>query len=91
VFLMSYGDLMEDLASAWRYSDATGKPISYDRKWVHTLPSVFDILERLELSEAVEKIPKKRGRPKGEVIRPEKPKRLRGRPRKNSDTQADGN
>jgi len=88
---MSYGDLMEDLASAWRYSDATGKPRSYDRKWVHTLPSVFDMLERLELSEAVEKIPKKRGRPKGEVIRPEKPKRLRGRPRKNSDPQADGN
>jgi len=52
---------------------------------------VFDRLERLELSEAVEKIPKKRGRPKGEVIRPEKPKRLRGRPRKNSDPQADGN
>ncbi len=88
---MSYGDLMEDLASAWRYSDAMGKPRSYDRKWVHTLPSVFDMLERLELSEAIEKIPKKRGRPRSEVVKPEKPKRPRGRPRKNIDTQANGN
>ena len=76
---MSYGDLMEDLASAWRYSDATGEPRSYDRKWVHTLPSVFDMLERLELSEAVETIPKKRGRPRGEVIRPEKTKETAGK------------
>jgi len=84
---MSYGDLMEDLASAWRYSDAIGKPRSYDRKWIHTLPSVFDMLERLGLSEPLEKIPKKRGRPKSEVIKPEKPKRPRGRPRKNTDTK----
>jgi len=88
---MSYGELMEDLASAWRNSDALGKPRSYDRKWVHTLPSVFAMLESLGLSESVEKIPKKRGRPKSEVIRPEKPRRPRGRPRKNSDAQADGN
>ena len=88
---MSYGDLMEDLASAWRYSDAMGKPRSYDKKWVHTLPSVFDMLQRLGLSEPIEKIPKKRGRPKSEVINPEKPKRPRGRPRKNTDVQDIGN
>ena len=84
---MTYGDLLEDLSSAWRQSGSTEKPKSNDSKWVHTLPSVFEILERLGLSEPTVKIPKKRGRPKNEGIKPEKPKRPRGRPRKNVDTQ----
>jgi hypothetical protein len=83
---MSYGDMMEDLSSAWRYSDTQGKPKSYDKKWVHTLPSVFEILEKLNLSESIEKIPKKRGRPKSKLVQPEKPKRPRGRPGKNAVT-----
>jgi hypothetical protein len=87
---MSYGDLMEDLSSAWRYTDAQGIPKSYDKKWVHTLPSVFEILEKLDLSEPIEKSPKKRGRPKSSVPKPEKPKRPRGRPRKMPVTKADG-
>ncbi|MFA6680324.1 MAG: hypothetical protein WCR96_07560 [Candidatus Methanomethylophilaceae archaeon] len=85
---MTYGDLMEDLSSAWRYPVTTEKPKSYDKNWIHTLPSVFDILERLGLSEPIERIPKKRGRPKSEMIKPEKPKRPRGRPRKNAVAQA---
>jgi len=86
---MSYGDLMEDLASAWRYTDAQGLPKSYDKKWIHTLPSVFVLLEKLGLSEPIEKNQKKRGRPKSAVPNPEIPKRPRGRPRKMTVTKAD--
>jgi hypothetical protein len=81
---MTYGDLMEDLSSAWRSVDATGTPKSNDKYWVHTLPSVLEMLENLGLSEPLAKTPKKRGRPKGKVPKPEKPKRPRGRPRKNA-------
>ncbi len=85
---MMYGDLMEDLSSAWRYCDAPERPKSYDKKWNHTLPSVFEILEILGLSEPLVKTPKKKGRPKSALAKPEKPKRPRGRPRKNTDAQA---
>jgi hypothetical protein len=85
---MTYGDLMEDLSSAWRYCDAPERPKSYDKKWNHTLPSVFEILEILGLSEPLVKTPKKKGRPKSALAKPEKPKRPRGRPRKNTDAQA---
>lgn len=88
---MTYGDLMEDLSSAWRQSDATERPKSTDRKWVHTLPSVFELLENLGLSEPLVKTPKKKGRPKSAVVNPEKPKRPRGRPRKNAEAQANEN
>ena len=83
---MSYGELMDDLSSAWRRTDAGGIPRSDDKYWVHTLQIYFDELEALGLSEPVEKPePKKRGRKKKEK-RPdetEKPKRPRGRPKKN--------
>lgn len=80
---MSYGDLMDDLSSAWRMSDAPDSPKSDDGYWVHTLKTVFEELEALELSTPVFKpAPKKRGRPR-KTQEPDKPKRPRGRPRKN--------
>lgn len=79
---MSYGDLMDDLSSAWRMVDAPKPPKSDDGYWVHTLNIVFEELEALGLSLPVPKpAPIKRGRPRKnpEFI---KPKRPRGRPRK---------
>ena len=81
---MSYGDLMDDLSSAWRKTDAPQKPKRDDGCWVHALQIVFEELEALGLSEPVPKPePKKRGRKKKE---PEvsKTKRPRGRPRKDA-------
>jgi len=86
---MSYGDLMEDLSSAWRSTGASVEPRSDDKGWVHTLPSVLEILEKLGLSESVAKVPKKRGRPRSVVPKPETPKKPRGRPRKNADVRPD--
>ena len=82
---MSYGELMDDLASAWRRADAPQNPKSDDEYWVHTLQTVFTELEALGLSEAIPKPEtKKRGRkPKAQAE--QKPKRPRGRPRKNAD------
>ena len=81
--LMSYGDLMDDLNSAWRKVDAPEEPASNDNGWVHTNVGVFEELEALGLSKPVPKPePKKRGRKKKEPV-DNKPKRPRGRPRKN--------
>lgn len=81
---MSYGELMDDLSSAWRRVDAPANPRTDDGGWVHTLVTVFEELEALGLSQPVPKPePKKRGRKKKEPAEP-KPKRPRGRPRKNS-------
>jgi hypothetical protein len=56
-----------------------------DAFWVHTLNGVFDELEALGLSAPTPKpIPKKRGRPKKDTEE-RKPKRPRGRPKKNPD------
>ena len=80
---MSYGELMDDLSSAWRMKDAPEPPSSVDAYWVHTLNYVFAELEALGLSVPASKpIPKKRGRPKKDVAE-QAPKRPRGRPRKN--------
>jgi len=81
---MSYGELMDDLASAWRKIDAPQKPKTGDGYWVHTLQMVFAELEALGLSEAIPKTDtQKRGRkPKAQIE--QKPKRPRGRPRKNA-------
>ena len=79
---MSYGDLLEDLNSAWRKVDAPAEPASDDDCWVHTLALVFRELEALELSAPAPKpAPRKRGRPRKNP-EPQKPKRPRGRPRK---------
>ena len=80
---MSYGDLMDDLCSAWRLRDASEPVLRDDGYWVHTLVSVFEVLEALGLSVPVPKpVPKKRGRPKKDILE-HRPKRPRGRPRKN--------
>lgn len=79
---MSYRELMEDLNSAWRTADAPEPARSDDGCWVHTLEIVFEELEKLGLSIPVPKPePKKRGRPA--KPKENKPKRPRGRPRKN--------
>ena len=52
---MSYGDLMDDLSSAWRKANAPQKPKTDDGCWVHTLQIVFEELEALGLSEPVHK------------------------------------
>ena len=79
---MSYKELMEDLNSAWRIVDAPSPARSDDGCWVHTLEIVFEELEKLGLSIPVPKPePKKRGRPA--KPKEDKPKRPRGRPRKN--------
>lgn len=85
---MSYGDLMDDLSSAWRRVDAPAEPSTDDGYWVHTLKTVFEELETLGLSKPVPKSePKKRGRkpkPKNQTD----PKRPRGRPRKDANQSA---
>jgi len=79
---MSYGDLMDDLSSAWRRVDAPKNPASNDGYWIHTLKTVFEELEMLGLSTPAPKpTPKKRGRPRKNT-EVSKPKRPRGRPRK---------
>ena len=80
---MSYAELMDDLSSAWRLADSPMEPSTYDGYWVHTLQTVFVELEALGLSKPIPKPePKKRGRkPKDSADL--KPKRPRGRPRKN--------
>ncbi|MDR0549246.1 MAG: transposase, partial [Deltaproteobacteria bacterium] len=82
---LSYGELMDDLSSAWRIKDAPEPPSRGDAFWVHTLNDVFDELEALGLSTPAPKpIPKKRGRPKKDTEE-RKTKRPRGRPKKNPD------
>lgn len=88
---MSYGELMDDLSSAWRRTDAPEEPATDDGYWVHTLQTVFEELEALGLSKPIPKpAPKKRGRkPKPKDLAEQKPKRPRGRPRKNSPQSVD--
>ena len=87
---MSFGELMDDLASAWRKTDAPAEAATDDNGWVHTLQIVFDELEALGLSKPVPKPePKKRGRkPKPKDQTEQKPKRKRGRPRKDATLSA---
>lgn len=86
---MSYGELMDDLMSAWRTVDAPQSPRSDDGCWVHTMQAVFEELEALGLSEPAPKPEsKKPGRQKKELAE-EKPKRPRGRPRKKPKPQSD--
>lgn len=82
---MSYAELMDDLSSAWRLMDSPAEPATDDGCWVHTLNAVFAELEALGLSKPAPKPePKKRGRkPKPKDPATMKPKRPRGRPRKN--------
>lgn len=80
---MSYGQLLEDLSSAWRMVEGPEEASTDDKYWVHTLNYVFEELEALGLSKpTVKPAPKKRGRPRKDPAEI-KPKRPRGRPRKN--------
>lgn len=80
---MSYGELMDDLSSAWRRTDAPSHPKTSDGYWVHTMEKVFAELEALGLSEPDPKPePKKRGR-KPKPKAQQTANRKRGRPRKN--------
>lgn len=66
---MSFGELMDDLNSAWRKTNAPSEPVSNDAFWVHTLRSVFEELEALGLSIPAKKSEtKKRGRPHSQCI-----------------------
>ena len=81
---VSYGELLDDLSSAWRMVGSPEEPATDDGFWVHTLSYVFDELEALGLSKPIPKpAPKKRGRPRKNPVE-DKPKRPRGRPRKNT-------
>lgn len=82
---MSYAELMDDLSAAWRRADAPGEPVSHDDYWVHTLEVYYDEMEKLGICKPLPKPePKKRGRkPKPKDPELQKPKRPRGRPRKN--------
>ena len=83
---MSYGDLMDDLSSAWRMVDSSDEPETGDKYWVHTLKTVFDEMEAPGLSKPIPKpVAKKRGRPRKNPVEEtstQAPKR-RGRPKKN--------
>ncbi len=87
---MSYGELMDDLSSAWRRADAPAEPSSDDGFGVHTIQTAMEELEALGLSKPASKPePKKRERkpkPKDQVEI--KPKRPHGRPRKNANPSA---
>lgn len=91
---LSFKDLLEDLATAWRRTDAPAQPKSDDEYWVADYKGVFPLLEALQLSEPGEKsrrpaavtaegvvVPRKPGRPRIHPL-PIGPKRPRGRPRK---------
>ena len=80
---LSFGELIDDLSSAWRRTDAPAQPRTDDGGWVHTLEKVFEELEALGLSQSIPRPePRKRGR-KPKSPQDQKLKRPRGRPRKN--------
>ena len=82
---MTYGQMLEDLKSAWRKVDAPEEPESNDGYWGEMTLSDMKTLELLELSKPVEvQKQRKRGRPRktSAVDEEPKPKRPRGRPRK---------
>ena len=80
---MSYGELMDDLSSAWISAKGESvKPKDNDRHWIHTLPSVMDELVKLNLATCTNE-KRKPGRPRKEKPDSDIPKRPRGRPRKN--------
>jgi hypothetical protein len=83
---MTYGDLMEDLSVL-----PPGAPLMQQgRRSPTTNTGSTPFLPCLrcwknsDCPNPLQKTPKKRGRPKGKVPKPEKPKRPRGRPRKNA-------
>lgn len=83
---ISYGELMDDLSSAWRKVDAPTLepddiPTSNDSWWIRTLPMVFEELEALGLSRPAANSQIKRKEPQRKSVDPTKSKRPRGRPK----------
>ena len=84
---ISYGELMDDLSSAWRKVDVPTSapddiPTSNDGGWIHTLPMVFEELEVLGLSRPAANSQIVRKKTQKKSADPTTPKRPRGRPRK---------
>ena len=84
---ISYGELMDDLSSAWRKVDVPTSapddiPTSNDGGWIHTLPMVFEELEALGLSRPAANSQIERKKTQKKSADPTTPKRPRGRPRK---------
>ena len=52
---MSYGDLMDTLSSVWCRMVVPADPATDDGYWAHTLKTVFEDLETLDLSKSVPK------------------------------------
>ena len=80
---MSYGELMDDLASSWRSAmDESVKPKDNDRHWIHMFPSAMEEMVKLDLATCT-KEKRKPGRPRKEKPVSDASKRPIGRPRKN--------
>ena len=80
---MSYGELTDDLSSAWRLvKGGYDKPKDNDNYWTHTLPSVMDELVKLDLATCT-KVKRSTGRPRKKKAASDTPKRPVGRPKKN--------
>ena len=80
---MSYGELMDDLSSAWRLvKGGDDNPTDNDKCWIHTLPSVMDELIKLDLATCT-KVKRSPGRPRKKKPVSDSPKRPVGRPKKN--------
>lgn len=79
---MTYGDLMDDLSSAWRNVEASDQlPETGDKYWVHTMKYAIEELEVLGLSKPIPKPePKKRGRPRKKPVE-NAPKKKPGKPK----------
>lgn len=82
---MSYGDMMEDLNSVWRYTDAPQAPSRSDGGWAHSIPSDIELMEKLKLSSVSYTEQKKKESEEKEALKEDaekQVKRPRGRPRK---------
>ena len=88
---MSFANLLDDLNSAWRRTDCpiSEKPMLQDGYWIHTIPKVESILERLGIAtpnpneEAKKKEQQKQKRAeKTAVLSENGEKKRRGRPPK---------
>ena len=79
---MSYGELMDDLSSAWRsVKGESVKPKDNDRYWIHTLPSVMEELVKLDLATCTKekRSPENPGRKSLSQMHPSAPEAGQGR------------
>ncbi len=80
---LSYGNMMENLRTAWRRADAPEGAVSDDGYRVHTLNTVFEDLKALGLSKPAPKLEQKKPGRMTKTPKADKPKRPRGQPKKN--------